>query len=190
MFWLDERDVRTSLLYPGRLKSLCWNTRLLEQETHGGWASGKGPFPLKAGVVLQKTLEDRGKLTPDRRYLHSNIKSNGNVFSQKTNKKTKLNSFKDKYVRWDACEERLSSVTASRFRFISEPDIFGDSCLNFSWSRVNISYPNLQFDPLIVLVHSLHFEVDAHGADEGWSEGIVCIAEEERCFAHAAVADD
>lgn len=46
------------------------------------------------------------------------------------------------------------------------PDILG-SDLNVSWLRVNISYPNLQFDPLVVLVHSFHFEVDAHGADEG-----------------------
>ncbi|KAG7223393.1 hypothetical protein INR49_032220, partial [Caranx melampygus] len=36
----------------------------------------------------------------------------------------------------------------------------------------------------------LHFEVDAHCADEGRGEGIVSVAEQERGFAHAAVADD
>ena len=55
---------------------------------------------------------------------------------------------------------------------------------------VNISYPDLQFNPLVVLVHGLHFEVDAHRADESRGEGVVGVAEQERRLAHAAVADD
>lgn len=55
---------------------------------------------------------------------------------------------------------------------------------------VNISYPDLQFDPLVILVYGLNFEVNAHCADEGWREGIICIAEQEGCLPYAAVADD
>lgn len=39
-------------------------------------------------------------------------------------------------------------------------------------------------------VDSLHLEVNAHSADEGWSKGVVGIAEEEGGFANTAVADD
>lgn len=54
----------------------------------------------------------------------------------------------------------------------------------------NISYPDLQFDPLVILVHSLHFEVDSHCADEGRSEGVIGVAEQEGRLAYAAVAND
>lgn len=52
------------------------------------------------------------------------------------------------------------------------------------------THPDLQLDPLIVSVDGLDLEVDAYSADKGRREGVVCIAEEERCLAHAAVSDD
>ena len=39
-------------------------------------------------------------------------------------------------------------------------------------------------------VDCLHLKVDAHGADEGWGEGVISIAEEEGSFADTAVAND
>lgn len=39
-------------------------------------------------------------------------------------------------------------------------------------------------------VDSLHFEVDAHGADKGRGEGIISIAEEEGGLTNTAVAND
>lgn len=52
------------------------------------------------------------------------------------------------------------------------------------------TYPNLQLDSLVVLVDGFNFEVDAHRADKGGGEGVVCVAEQERRLAHTAVADD
>ena len=52
------------------------------------------------------------------------------------------------------------------------------------------TYPYLQFDPLVLSEHCLHFEVDADGADEGGGEGVVGVPEEEGGLAHRAVADD
>lgn len=52
------------------------------------------------------------------------------------------------------------------------------------------TYPNLQLHSLLVAVDCLHLKVDAHGADEGWGEGVIRIAEEEGSFANTAVAND
>lgn len=52
------------------------------------------------------------------------------------------------------------------------------------------THPDLQLHSLLMAVDSLHLEVNAHSADEGRSEGVVGIAEEEGGFANAAVADD
>lgn len=52
------------------------------------------------------------------------------------------------------------------------------------------AHPDLQLDPLVVAIHRLHLEVDAHGADERVAEGVVGVAEQEGRFPNAAVADD
>lgn len=39
-------------------------------------------------------------------------------------------------------------------------------------------------------VDGLYLEVNAHGADKGWSEGVISIAEKEGGFANTAVAND
>lgn len=52
------------------------------------------------------------------------------------------------------------------------------------------THPDLQLDPLVVAVDGFDLEVYANGADKGWSEGVICVAEEERGFAHAAVPND
>ena len=52
------------------------------------------------------------------------------------------------------------------------------------------SHPDLQLDPDVAPVDGLHFEVDAHRADEGRREGVVHVAEQEGGLAHATVADD
>ena len=49
--------------------------------------------------------------------------------------------------------------------------------------------PNLQLDPLVMSVDRLDLEVDAHCAHEGRGEGVIGIAEQEGCLAHAAVPD-
>jgi hypothetical protein len=56
--------------------------------------------------------------------------------------------------------------------------------------RKHWSYPNLKFDTLVVPKDCLDLEVDAHGRDEGRSERVVGVAEQEGRFADAAVADD
>lgn len=53
-----------------------------------------------------------------------------------------------------------------------------------------MSYPNLQFDPLVVPVDGFDLEVDADGADECRRERVVSIAEQEAGLSHAAVPDD
>ena len=52
------------------------------------------------------------------------------------------------------------------------------------------THPYLQLHPLVLSEYSLHFEVDANGADEGRGEGVVGISEEEGGLAHGAVPDD
>lgn len=52
------------------------------------------------------------------------------------------------------------------------------------------SHPDLEFDPRVVPVDGLDFEVDAHRADKGRREGVVCVAEQEGGLSHTAVADD
>lgn len=52
------------------------------------------------------------------------------------------------------------------------------------------SYPDLQFNPLVIPVDSLHLKVDANCADKGRREGVVGVAEQEGGFSNAAVADD
>lgn len=52
------------------------------------------------------------------------------------------------------------------------------------------THPNLKLHTLLLAIDSLHLKVDAHGADEGWGEGVIGIAEEEGSFANTAVADD
>lgn len=56
--------------------------------------------------------------------------------------------------------------------------------------QANRPHPDLQLDPLVVAIHRFHFEVNAHGADEGVAEGVVGVAEQEGRLPHAAVADD
>lgn len=53
-----------------------------------------------------------------------------------------------------------------------------------------LPYPDLQFYALLVPVDGFHFEVDAHCADEGWRERVICVAEQEGGLAHAAVPND
>lgn len=62
----------------------------------------------------------------------------------------------------------------------------GDRSVAFLSCRV----PYLQLDPLVVAVDGLDLEVNAHGADEGGSEGVICVAEQEGCLAHAAIANE
>lgn len=51
-----------------RLESLCMNTQMSStRKNEGGWASLKSPFPLRAYVGLQETLEDNRKLISSRR---------------------------------------------------------------------------------------------------------------------------
>lgn len=57
-------------------------------------------------------------------------------------------------------------------------------------SYLESTHPYLQLDPLLVAENGLHLKVDAHRADVGGVEGVVGVAEEDRGFAHAAVADD
>lgn len=52
------------------------------------------------------------------------------------------------------------------------------------------THPDLQLDPLVIAVDGFDLEVYANSADKGWSEGVICVAEEERGFAHAAVPND
>lgn len=52
------------------------------------------------------------------------------------------------------------------------------------------THPDLQLHTLLLAVDCLHFEVDAHGADEGRGEGVVSVAEEEGGLTNAAVAND
>lgn len=49
MSWLDKRDVGTSLFYPGRLKSLRWNTRQENKRHAGAGPLERAPSPLKQG---------------------------------------------------------------------------------------------------------------------------------------------
>lgn len=52
------------------------------------------------------------------------------------------------------------------------------------------SHPDLKLDPLVVPVDGLHLEIDAHRANEGWSEGVICVAKQKAGLAHTAVAND
>lgn len=52
------------------------------------------------------------------------------------------------------------------------------------------TYPYLQLDPLVITENGLHLEIDPHGADKSRGKRVVCVTEEERGFAHAAVAND
>lgn len=52
------------------------------------------------------------------------------------------------------------------------------------------THPYLQLDSLVVTENCLHLEVNPHGANKGRCKGVICIAEKEGGFAHAAVADD
>lgn len=56
--------------------------------------------------------------------------------------------------------------------------------------RDSCTDPDLQFDAFVVLVDSLHFEVDADCTDERRRKRVVRVAEQERRLADAAVADD
>lgn len=59
------------------------------------------------------------------------------------------------------------------------------------WLNSNCkTYPNLKLDTLVLSEDSLDFEVNAHRAHEGWGKRIVGITKEERCLAHAAIAND
>lgn len=54
----------------------------------------------------------------------------------------------------------------------------------------SLPHPDLQLYPLVVPVDGLNLEVDAHCADKGRRERVVCIAEEEGGLSYAAVAND
>jgi hypothetical protein len=51
------------------------------------------------------------------------------------------------------------------------------------------TYPYLQLDAFVVSKHRLHLEVNADRGHKSRREGVICVPEEKRCFAHAAVAD-
>lgn len=53
-----------------------------------------------------------------------------------------------------------------------------------------MSYPDLQFDPLVIPVDGFHLEIDAHRTDKGWCEGVISVAEQKGGFAHTAISDD
>ena len=59
-----------------------------------------------------------------------------------------------------------------------------------AFQQAGSPHPYLQLHPLLVPVDGLHLEVDAHRADEGRREGVVCVAEEEGGLPHAAVTND
>lgn len=52
------------------------------------------------------------------------------------------------------------------------------------------THPDLEFDPLVVPEHGLHFEVDADRGHERGRETVVGVPEQERSLADATVADD
>lgn len=51
-------------------------------------------------------------------------------------------------------------------------------------------HPDLQLNALVIAIDGLHFEVNAHGADESWGEGVISIPEEEGSLANTAIAND
>ena len=52
------------------------------------------------------------------------------------------------------------------------------------------TYPDLQFDSLVLPEHCLHLKIDAYSGDEGRGEAIVSITEQEGSFTHTAVSYD
>lgn len=54
----------------------------------------------------------------------------------------------------------------------------------------SLPHPDLQLYPLVIPVDGLDFKVDAHCADKGRCEWVVCITEKEGGLSDAAVADD
>lgn len=56
--------------------------------------------------------------------------------------------------------------------------------------RRSLPHPDLQLYPLVVPVDGLDFKVDAHRADEGRRERVVCVAEQEGGLSDTAVAND
>ncbi|OBS60527.1 hypothetical protein A6R68_08334 [Neotoma lepida] len=76
-----------------------------------------------------------------------------------------------------------------------ERDLFILGLVSISPTTVKIhclpsTHPYLQLHTFLMAVDCLHFEVDAHGADKGWREGVVSIAEEEGGLTNTAVAND
>lgn len=61
---------------------------------------------------------------------------------------------------------------------------------NEGWCRFKVTYPNLKLDSLFIFENSFDFEIDANRADKRRGKGVVRVAEQERCFSHAAIAND
>lgn len=96
-----------------------------------------------------------------------------------------------------ACRPTFSPASAQAYNnvlshLIAYRSVSADSLEEHPHSirHVKCAHPYLQFDPLVVAVHRLDFEVDAHRADEWVAEGVVCVAEQKGGLTHAAVADD
>lgn len=61
---------------------------------------------------------------------------------------------------------------------------------NEGWCQFKVTYPNLKLDSLFIFENSFDFEIDANRADKRRGKGVVRVAEQERCFSHAAIAND